>query len=66
MLLAVPDIEDFYKRCCDLSNDEYSFKDGRYEHPSKLIQFLVGNKGKHDVCVKLLSNEKRKKTFDDC
>jgi hypothetical protein len=49
MLLAMPDTEDIYKRCCDTGIDEYSFKDGRLEHPSKLLQFLVGNKGKHDV-----------------
>lgn len=47
MLLAMPNVSELVKRSCSLAED--NFKDDRFEHPSKVIQFLVGNKGKHEL-----------------
>ncbi|CAF0707138.1 unnamed protein product [Brachionus calyciflorus] len=47
MLLAMPNQDDFYKRCCSFAED--NLKENRFDHPSKVIQFLVGNKGKHEL-----------------
>lgn len=48
MLLAMPDLNDLYKRCCDLGDDD-RWKDDRLDNPKKLIHFLVGTKGKHEL-----------------
>jgi hypothetical protein len=47
MLLAMPNMTELYKRCCVFA--EESKNNERLEHPSKVIQFLVGNKGKHEL-----------------
>jgi hypothetical protein len=47
MLLAMPNVNELVKRSCSLAED--NFKDDRFEHPSKVIQFLVGNKGKQEL-----------------
>jgi hypothetical protein len=48
MLLAMPNMDELYKRSCELA-ENFHLND-RYEHPSKVIQFLVGNKGgKHEL-----------------
>jgi hypothetical protein len=47
MLLAMPSMSELIKRCCSLAEDNW--KEDRYEHPSKVIQFLVGSKGKHEL-----------------
>lgn len=46
MLLSMPNLDELYKRCCSFAEDS---KENRYEHPSKVIQFLVGSKGKHEL-----------------
>ena len=43
----MPNMEELTRRC-NLLADDNEFTD-RYEHPTKLIQFLVGNKGKHEL-----------------
>ena len=48
MLLAMPSSTELFKRCCSFAEDSGS-KDLRYDHPSKIIQFLVGSKGKHEL-----------------
>ncbi len=48
MLLAMPEINEIYKRICDLSDDSRK-DDHRVEHLNKQIQFLVGTKGKHEL-----------------
>ena len=45
MLLAMPSLNELYKRSCSFAEDPRD----RLEHPSKVIQFLVGNKGKHEL-----------------
>jgi hypothetical protein len=47
MLLAMPSMNELFKRSCQMAED--SSKSEHYEHPSKIIQFLVGSKGKHDL-----------------
>lgn len=44
--MAMPSASDVIKRCVSLAED--NFKENRYEHPSKLIEFLVGNRGRHE------------------
>jgi hypothetical protein len=48
MLLAMPDMAELFKRTCSFADDA-STREDRLEHPSKVLQFLVGNKGKHDL-----------------
>lgn len=48
MLLAMPSVNELYKRSCLFAEDP-SRPNDRLEHPSKVIQFLVGNKGKHEL-----------------
>lgn len=43
MLLAMPNMNDIIKRCVSLGED--NFKENRYDHPAKVIEFLVGNRG---------------------
>lgn len=47
MLLSMPSPDDFLKRCCSLADD--NLKEHRCEPPAKVIQFLIGNKGKHEL-----------------
>jgi hypothetical protein len=47
MLLAMPSMNELFKRT-SLFAEELN-KNERLEHPSKVIQFLVGNKGKHEL-----------------
>lgn len=47
MLLAMPSTNELYRRCCSFAED--GIKDARMEHPSKVIEFLVGSKGKHEL-----------------
>jgi hypothetical protein len=49
MLLAMPSQSELYKRSCSFAEDAATNKDTRYEHPAKIVQFLVGNKGKHEL-----------------
>lgn len=43
----MPSMNELYKRTSLFA--EETNKSERLEHPSKVIQFLVGNKGKHDL-----------------
>jgi hypothetical protein len=45
MLLSMPSQNELYRKCVQFAEDS---KENRYDHPSKIIQFLVGNKGKHE------------------
>lgn len=47
MLLAMPNMDELFKRSTQFAQE--TWKEDRYEHPSKVIQFLVGNKGKHEL-----------------
>ena len=47
MLLAMPSITELHKRTSLFAED--TNKNERLEHPAKVIQFLVGNKGKHEL-----------------
>jgi hypothetical protein len=48
MLLAMPSQNELYKRSCSFAEDA-GMKENRYEHPAKILQFLVGSKGKHEL-----------------
>ena len=48
MLMAVPAIEDIYRRSCALSEDPSEVRDC-FVHPTRLINFLVGLKGKNET-----------------
>ncbi|KAL7643954.1 UNVERIFIED_CONTAM: hypothetical protein RMT77_005966 [Armadillidium vulgare] len=48
MLMAVPPLEDIYRRSCALSEDSSELK-SCFVHPTRLINFLVGLKGKNET-----------------
>ncbi|XP_043912093.1 cell division cycle and apoptosis regulator protein 1 [Protopterus annectens] len=48
MLLASPNLEDLYHKSCALAEDSQEVKDG-FQHPARLIKFLVGMKGKDEA-----------------
>lgn len=47
MLVAMPSASEVIKRCVALGGSDEP-KDHRYEHPAKCIEFLMGNRGKHE------------------
>jgi hypothetical protein len=51
MLMSVPSIDEIYKKCFakaeDLDNDKND--DNEYFHPTRLISFLVGLRGKNET-----------------
>lgn len=55
MLMSVPAIEELYQKCCGLAEekdkrDRASVEsDSDYVHPSRLINFLVGLRGKNET-----------------
>lgn len=48
MLMAVPALEDIYRRSCALSEDPSDVREC-FVHPTRLINFLVGLKGKNET-----------------
>eukprot|EP00106_Octopus_bimaculoides_P005640 XP_014773082.1 PREDICTED: cell division cycle and apoptosis regulator protein 1-like [Octopus bimaculoides] len=51
MLLSSPKLEDIFSKCCgsaDDSLDNSRSEQINYQHPTRLIQFLVGLKGKNE------------------
>ncbi|MEE6488125.1 hypothetical protein FKM82_015136 [Ascaphus truei] len=48
MLLASPALEDLYHKSCALAEDTTEVKEG-FQHPARLIKFLVGMKGKDEA-----------------
>ncbi|KAG9485074.1 hypothetical protein GDO78_008273 [Eleutherodactylus coqui] len=48
MLLASPALEDLYHKSCALAEDPVEVKEG-FQHPARLIKFLVGMKGKDEA-----------------
>ncbi len=47
MLLTCPPLEDLYHKSCALAEDASDARDA-FQHPTRLIQFLVGLKGKSE------------------
>ncbi|KAF7387308.1 hypothetical protein HZH68_012985 [Vespula germanica] len=47
MLISMPAMEEIYKRCCGVSEDRDPDRD--YIHPTRLINFLVGLRGKNET-----------------
>jgi hypothetical protein len=45
MLLAMPSANEIQKRCLALAEDSSKEK---HEHPARVVEFLVGNRGKHE------------------
>ncbi|XP_053244425.1 cell division cycle and apoptosis regulator protein 1 isoform X2 [Podarcis raffonei] len=48
MLMASPSMEDLYHKSCALAEDPQELRDG-FQHPARLIKFLVGMKGKDEA-----------------
>lgn len=48
MLLASPALEDLYHKSCALAEDPVEIREG-FQHPARLIKFLVGMKGKDEA-----------------
>ncbi|XP_008204944.1 cell division cycle and apoptosis regulator protein 1 isoform X2 [Nasonia vitripennis] len=47
MLISMPQMEEIYKRCCGVTEDRDNDRD--YIHPTRLINFLVGLRGKNET-----------------
>ncbi|XP_063994162.1 cell division cycle and apoptosis regulator protein 1-like [Diachasmimorpha longicaudata] len=47
MLMSMPSMEEIYKRCCGVTEDRDPDRD--YVHPTRLINFLVGLRGKNET-----------------
>ncbi|KAK3583028.1 hypothetical protein CHS0354_005674, partial [Potamilus streckersoni] len=47
MLMSCPTLEDIYHKCCGMSEDPENVREN-FVHPTRLIQFLVGVKGKNE------------------
>ncbi|XP_076053970.1 cell division cycle and apoptosis regulator protein 1-like isoform X3 [Oratosquilla oratoria] len=48
MLMAIPPLEDLFRRSCALSEDPSDVREC-FVHPTRLINFLVGLKGKNET-----------------
>ncbi|XP_041426923.1 cell division cycle and apoptosis regulator protein 1-like isoform X2 [Xenopus laevis] len=48
MLLASPSLEELYHKSCALAEDPIEVREG-FQHPARLIKFLVGMKGKDEA-----------------
>lgn len=46
--MSVPPLDDIFRRSCALSEDPSDVKSG-FVHPTRLINFLVGLKGKNET-----------------
>jgi hypothetical protein len=47
MLMASPTMEELYKRSCALAEDPSDVRES-FQHPTRLLNFLVGLKGKSE------------------
>lgn len=53
--MSVPGIDELYQRCCGLAEErdkrdrDSEDRDGDYVHPTRLINFLVGLRGKNET-----------------
>ncbi|XP_011504659.1 PREDICTED: cell division cycle and apoptosis regulator protein 1-like [Ceratosolen solmsi marchali] len=47
MLISMPAMDEIYKRCCGVTEDRDNDRD--YIHPTRLINFLVGLRGKNET-----------------
>ena len=47
MLITNPALEDFYSKSCGLAQEDPDSQDS-YQHPTRLLQFLVGTRGKNE------------------
>lgn len=48
MLMSCPNLEDLYHKSCALAEDPPEVQEG-FVHPTRLIHFLVGLKGKNET-----------------
>lgn len=48
MLMSCPNLEDLYHKSCALAEDPHEVQEG-FVHPTRLIHFLVGLKGKNET-----------------
>lgn len=55
MLMSIPAIEELYQKCCGLAEEkdkregDSEDREGDYVHPTRLINFLVGLRGKNET-----------------
>lgn len=47
----MPELDEIYQKCCALADDkkEGSYDDRDFVHPTRLINFLVGTRGKNET-----------------
>jgi len=53
MLMSVPGMEDIFQKCCAMAEDrdkrDRDSEDQGFVHPTRLVQFLVGLRGKNET-----------------
>lgn len=51
MLLSMPILDEVYRKCCGISNDDKDrdSEERDFIHPTRLINFLVGLRGKNET-----------------
>ena len=47
-MMASSNLEDFYEQCCSRPQDSSDVREN-FQHPTRLINFLVGQKGKNEA-----------------
>jgi len=47
MLVTMPSLEDIYHKACALADDPDDVRNS-FQHPTRLVQFLVGLRGKNE------------------
>jgi len=48
--MSMPDMDEFVKKCCQMTEDLESDSEGRdFVHPTRLVNFLVGLRGKNET-----------------
>lgn len=48
MLMSMPAMAEVYRKCCSLAEDDNA-DDTTFVHPTRLINFLVGLRGKNET-----------------
>lgn len=49
MLMGIPPISDVYRKCFSTAEEKERDEDRSYVHPTRLINFLVGIRGKNEA-----------------
>ncbi|XP_067008402.2 cell division cycle and apoptosis regulator protein 1 isoform X2 [Anabrus simplex] len=49
MLMSMPTMEEVYRKCCALAEDKDKDDERDFVHPTRLVNFLVGLRGKNET-----------------